>query len=189
MAEPTPPLLGRILVVCTGNICRSPYVERRLRQLSAPGLRVTSAGTRAVVGNAIEARVAAALAQLGADVGHFTARQLGADQIAKNDLILTGTRDHLSALAAVAPRAVTKALPLRHAARVLAAAPNSPTHSGREHTARELTSWLMANRWLVRSDRSLDDVVDPFGADDTVTAESIDTMEAALQIIAASLRA
>ncbi|WP_170144128.1 hypothetical protein [Calidifontibacter indicus] len=41
---------ARILVVCTGNICRSPYIERVLAtQLAGRGYTVESAGTRALV--------------------------------------------------------------------------------------------------------------------------------------------
>ena len=47
---------GSILVVCTGNVCRSPYIERRLRhELAGTGIEVTSAGTRALVGHDMDA--------------------------------------------------------------------------------------------------------------------------------------
>ncbi|MCG3004206.1 protein tyrosine phosphatase, partial [Escherichia coli] len=38
-----------ILVVCTGNICRSPLGERYLKKL-LPSKKIESAGTGAVVG-------------------------------------------------------------------------------------------------------------------------------------------
>jgi hypothetical protein len=42
---------GSILVVCTGNVCRSPYLERRLRhELAGTGIAVESAGTKALAG-------------------------------------------------------------------------------------------------------------------------------------------
>ena len=47
----------------------------------------------------------------------------------------------------------------------------------------------MTNRWRARSDSALDDVVDPYAADDVVAEQSVEAMESALQIIAASLRA
>ena len=189
MAEPIPPLAGRVLLVCTGNIGRSPYMERRLRQLAAPALSITSAGTRAATGQNMEARMAAALGDVGADVRHFTARQLSSEQILRSDLILTATGEHLGALARVSPVAITKALTLRHAARILASVPNSPADDGRAHSAGELRRWLMTNRWRARSDSSLDDLVDPYAADDVVAEQSVEAMESALQIIAASLRA
>jgi len=41
-------MFDSILVVCTGNICRSPMAERRLRQL-LPGKQIDSAGVKALV--------------------------------------------------------------------------------------------------------------------------------------------
>ncbi|GMA87571.1 hypothetical protein GCM10025868_28210 [Angustibacter aerolatus] len=42
---------ARVLVVCTGNVCRSPLVERLLRQrLGTDAVDVSSAGTQALVG-------------------------------------------------------------------------------------------------------------------------------------------
>ena len=64
-----------ILFVCTGNICRSPYAERRLRQLlPEAGIEIASAGTGAVVGSDIETETRDALRRKGADVTGFRAR-------------------------------------------------------------------------------------------------------------------
>ena len=43
-------MFDSILVVCTGNICRSPIGERLLRQL-LPGKRITSAGIYGLEGS------------------------------------------------------------------------------------------------------------------------------------------
>ena len=43
-------MFNSILVVCTGNICRSPIGERYLRSL-LPDKKVDSAGTGALVGH------------------------------------------------------------------------------------------------------------------------------------------
>lgn len=44
-------LLPTVLVVCTGNICRSPLAEALLRtRFAGSGLRVHSAGTHALPG-------------------------------------------------------------------------------------------------------------------------------------------
>jgi protein-tyrosine phosphatase len=63
---------GRILIVCTGNICRSPFIERLLqRQLderrpgSDRGILVHSAGTGALTGSAMDERAAALLVAYG----------------------------------------------------------------------------------------------------------------------------
>ena len=40
-----------ILTVCTGNVCRSPAVERLLASKLGPTVSVASAGTHALVGH------------------------------------------------------------------------------------------------------------------------------------------
>ena len=43
-------MFDSILVVCTGNICRSPIAERFLRH-ALPGMKIDSAGTGALIGH------------------------------------------------------------------------------------------------------------------------------------------
>ncbi|HVQ23733.1 MAG TPA: hypothetical protein VMV01_01070 [Planctomycetota bacterium] len=93
----------RVLVICTGNICRSPMGEAFLRgHLAARGLghvSVTSAGTHAQVGRSVLPAVLAACATIGdgaADrelVGHL-ARQIDIVMARESDLILCATAEH-----------------------------------------------------------------------------------------------
>ena len=46
-------MFNSILVICTGNICRSPLGERFLRKM-LPDKRIDSAGTGALVGHAAD---------------------------------------------------------------------------------------------------------------------------------------
>ena len=50
-----------ILTVCTGNICRSPAVERLLTRKLGPTVSVSSAGTHALVGHPIAEPMASLL--------------------------------------------------------------------------------------------------------------------------------
>ena len=50
-----------ILAVCTGNVCRSPAVERLLASKLGPTVSVSSAGTHALVGHPISEPMAALL--------------------------------------------------------------------------------------------------------------------------------
>lgn len=102
---------GRILIVCTGNICRSPFIERLLqRQLDehrpsfAQRILVHSAGT----GSAMDKRAAAQLLAHGGDPTGFRARDLTPALIAESDLILTATRDHRGSVAVMYPKALRK---------------------------------------------------------------------------------
>ena len=67
---------GSVLVVCTGNVCRSPFLQLALqRQLEArrrhgePGITVTSAGTGALTGQPMDERAAAQATARGLDPG------------------------------------------------------------------------------------------------------------------------
>ncbi len=59
-----------ILLVCTGNVCRSPYLERRLqaeldRSWGVAAVRVHSAGTDARPGVSMDAEAARRLGDAG----------------------------------------------------------------------------------------------------------------------------
>ena len=98
---------GRVLVVCTGNVCRSPYMERRLaRGLAGTGVVVVSAGTRALVGEGIDPGSAERLRKVGAGVDDFAATQLTAQIVADADLVLTASREHRGEVVQLHPKAL-----------------------------------------------------------------------------------
>ncbi|MBL8986000.1 MAG: low molecular weight protein arginine phosphatase [Gemmatimonadetes bacterium] len=91
--------MKRILVVCTGNTCRSPLAAALLaRGLQAAGrsdIVVESAGTGAWEGApASEGSYLVAL-EHGLDLSSHRARMLDAGLVASADLILTMGRPHL----------------------------------------------------------------------------------------------
>lgn len=98
----------RILVVCLGNICRSPLAETVLREeLAAAGLdddvTVDSAGTGDWhVGNPPDPRMITAAAAAGIELSG-TARQIAADDLRTSDLILVMDRQNLADVRALAP--------------------------------------------------------------------------------------
>ncbi|MEI2828096.1 MAG: hypothetical protein V9F04_18075 [Dermatophilaceae bacterium] len=96
---------ARVLVVCTGNICRSPAGERLLRHLLPRdrGIEVTSAGTYAVVGHPIEPSMARLLTADGVDVSGFAARRLTETLVAATDLVLTMETGHRTAVVHAPP--------------------------------------------------------------------------------------
>ena len=102
-----------ILVVCTGNICRSPMAAGLLQQrLAAEGLagqyQVQSAGTWAVVGRPAAAYAQQVMAGRGIDISAHRARDIDAAMVAEADLILVMTEAHREALLAEFPEARTK---------------------------------------------------------------------------------
>ncbi|WP_444677361.1 low molecular weight protein-tyrosine-phosphatase [Halomonas sp. E19] len=80
-------MFQHILVVCTGNICRSPVAAAMLRQ-RLPGRDISSAGLGALVGSDVEPRARALAEADGIEVGAHKARQLDTDLLSQADLIL-----------------------------------------------------------------------------------------------------
>ncbi len=119
-----------ILLICTGNICRSPFMEYTLRQAldraGTGGLTISSAGTRAVVGAAPHRRVLAEFRKRGVDASGFAARQLTAELADRATLIVTATREQRAAVGGLAPRRRNNLFTLRQLQRLLTVASNLP---------------------------------------------------------------
>ncbi|MBW8772687.1 MAG: low molecular weight protein arginine phosphatase [Gemmatimonadetes bacterium] len=91
-----------ILLVCTGNTCRSPLAEvllrRALTEAGVDGVEVSSAGTGAMGGEgASEGSYLVAL-EHGLDLASHRARPVTRGMLAGTDLALTMSRSHLRKL-------------------------------------------------------------------------------------------
>ncbi|HRM32313.1 MAG TPA: low molecular weight protein-tyrosine-phosphatase [Acinetobacter johnsonii] len=86
-------MFNKILVVCVGNICRSPTGEALLKQL-VPECEVRSAGVQAVVGIA---------RKYGVEMENHIARQLDAAMCHEADLILVMESGHIRAVDKICP--------------------------------------------------------------------------------------
>lgn len=81
----------KILVVCIGNICRSPMVEYLLKQ-EFPTLEVSSAGIHAMVGHSADEKAIHAMQHLTQiDISTHIARQLNSNMLKQADLVLVMT--------------------------------------------------------------------------------------------------
>jgi len=80
-------MIRQVLVVCIGNICRSPMAEGLLRQ-AAPDIQIGSAGLAALVGYGADPTAVQIMADVGIDISAHRARMV-TDAIARDaDLIL-----------------------------------------------------------------------------------------------------
>ena len=80
-------MIRRVLVVCIGNICRSPMAEGLIRQ-AVPEVQISSAGLSALVGHGADPIAVQIMAGVGVDISGHRARML-TDAIARDaDLIL-----------------------------------------------------------------------------------------------------
>ncbi len=112
----------QVLVVCVGNVCRSPLAARLLADRLAASPRpfqVTSAGTRGLVGAPMEPAAAAELRRLGGDPEGFVASRLRAAEVHDADLVLTATRRLRSQVLELAPAALRRTFTLRELALLL----------------------------------------------------------------------
>ena len=98
-----------VLVVCTGNICRSPTGEGVLRHLVdhrglADRIRIASAGTHDYhVGEAPDARSVTHAARRGYDLSEQRAAQVSREDFHEHDYILAMDRGHLRILRGLQP--------------------------------------------------------------------------------------
>ena len=93
------PIVSRVVVVCTANICRSPTAQAFLQQDCGQPVQVQSAGIIAMSGAPIDVLMAKRLRQtLGDSAGPFIdahrARQLGYDLAVWAELVLVMTKGH-----------------------------------------------------------------------------------------------
>ncbi|WP_311775524.1 protein tyrosine phosphatase [Enterobacter sp. RIT637] len=102
-------MFNSILVVCTGNICRSPIGERLLRQ-QLPGKVVTSAGIFGLEGCPADAVAQDVAWQHGVSLDDHVARKLTRSLLQKSDLILVMEPEHLRFIAAMSPEYRGKSL-------------------------------------------------------------------------------
>ncbi len=95
-------MINSVLVVCVGNICRSPAGERMLAK-SCPSLRVESAGIAALEGHAADKTMSDVAKENGLSLEGHVARQFTADIAADFDLILALEKGHIRVISEMAP--------------------------------------------------------------------------------------
>jgi len=105
--------LKNILVVCVGNICRSPIGEQLLQDF-LPDHTIRSAGLSALVGHGIDPIMAESAIRFGITLKSHSARQLTQALCRDCDLILVMEKQHISQLAHIAPAAQGKTLLFGH---------------------------------------------------------------------------
>jgi Protein-tyrosine-phosphatase len=107
-----------ILLVCTGNVCRSPAAEYLLKsELTELGIDVASAGVEAIPDQPIDPLYATLLQQRGIDTSDFRSRWLTASMPLAADLILTATSAHRAAVTRMLPPVLHRTLTIKQLAR------------------------------------------------------------------------
>ncbi len=88
--------MSLMVVVCTGNSCRSPIAEGLLKKTYAgrPGWEIISAGTSAASGLRPMPEAVNAAAELGADISQNTTRQVNRQLMDQASLVIAVTTLH-----------------------------------------------------------------------------------------------
>ena len=102
-----------ILVVCVGNICRSPMAEYLLKQ-NHPQLTIHSAGISGMIGYAADDKAKLCMQRIGIDMSSHIARKLNAELIKQADLILVMSQNQQKHIEQTWPFAKGKTFRLGH---------------------------------------------------------------------------
>lgn len=106
-------MFKRILIVCTGNICRSPIAERLLRSNLGEKV-IDSAGTGALIGHPADDTAISVSENHGLSLDNHKAQQFTARLARNYDLILVMEKGHLESISKIAPEARGKTMLLGH---------------------------------------------------------------------------
>ncbi|HJR46348.1 MAG TPA: hypothetical protein VJ927_12165 [Actinomycetota bacterium] len=102
----------KVLMVCTGNICRSPMAEVMLREelgkRGCSGIEVASAGTWAGSGQPAMPEARRAMSGRGVDLEAHRSRPVTVEEVAEADLVVAMTSVHVRELKEVAEDVGTK---------------------------------------------------------------------------------
>lgn len=174
-----------VLCVCTGNVCRSPALQRLLETYGDGSVNVSSAGVSALVGEPMAPHTAELLEQQGIDVAGIRGRQLTATMIEDATVIITMTQRQRSAVVRLVPSAVRRTFTLLELAALLHGA--GGLNAGPSDATRWAAVPRLANtrRTAVRS--AMLDVPDPWNQPPRVHRRSLVAIVAAVRVIAEAL--
>ena len=170
----------RVLFVCTANICRSPYLELRARQLLGPdsGVEVSSAGTHGFDAAPVSDTMAAEFAQRGTEVDAFRSRSATGELVDAADLVLTAEASHRTRLLEDRPAAFRKIFTLGQF--VASAQQADPSLHG--HALLE----ALQSRRVPTSPAH--DIADPYRRGPEAARQAAVTMEALLEVFVERIR-
>jgi protein-tyrosine phosphatase len=187
---------ARVLTVCTGNICRSPFLERALqaeldRSWGPGAVEVSSGGTGALVDHPMEDQARVLLESNGYAVDGFLARDLTPRLVAEADIVLTATRGHRGQVAMMHPKALRYVFAFREFADLVSGLDDGlvhvPSDSAQEHVARVVA--LAAGQRGLRTPLSdaAADIVDPYRRQAQVFEDMAEQIMDALPVVARAL--
>lgn len=182
----------KLLTVCTGNICRSPYAELLLRaKLDPSRFELESAGTGALVDRPMPDPLLEIAARSGVEgAAEHRGQQLTEELIVDADLIFAMSREHRSKVVQMHPRANRYTFTLIEFARIARAIPDEELQEGvadRRNIERAAFQTLSELRGIVPPPESQSDldIIDPYRCEVEVYEASMQTITEQVSAIAA----
>jgi protein-tyrosine phosphatase len=160
--------MASILVLCTGNVCRSPIAEGVLREalrgeLGERAPEVSSAGTAGWEGSAAMPESVRAAAEVGVDISAHTARRLVTSLVEQADLVIGMAGEHRVQVVHAVPDAAGITFSLKELVRLLEALPPSAEPTPDRTLAVRVAEADALRRSGFEGNPLDDDVVDPLG--------------------------
>ena len=106
-------MFNSVLVICVGNICRSPTGEALLRQL-LPDKKIASAGLQAMVGSGADHSAKTTAEKHGLSLDSHVAQQLTSTLCREYDLILVMEKRHIDLVGNISPEVRGKTMLFGH---------------------------------------------------------------------------
>lgn len=191
MSAPDAPTFT-ILLVCSGNICRSPIAQQLLRSRleDAPTrFEVLSAGTIAQPGLAMTDEAAEMSRHYGGRPDEHLSTPLTAELVHHAQLVLTATREHRAAVVSLHPRASRYTFTLNQIARLLASL--EPADLAPIENVDALIATIAGQRGIAPPPDSAesDDIADPYRRPIEVYERAAAQIDRAVAPLAEALRA
>jgi protein-tyrosine phosphatase len=186
---------AQILLVCTGNLCRSPMAEHLLRvSLDArdvDGIIVRSAGTLGYAGDLMHRNTLAVLADRGIDGSAFRVTHLDEAAVADVDVVIGMAREHRAAAVTLRPALLNRAFTLAELSRICADIdPAEVDGAGPAERLLPLARLAASRRTnTLPADPADDDLPDPIGQPKQEYVVCADTIESLLSPIVGLLQA
>jgi protein-tyrosine phosphatase len=166
--------MSGILVVCTGNVCRSPMAEGFLRaalveRLGDEAPEVGSAGTAGWEGSGATEEAIGAARERGVDIGRHRARILSGSLLDDADLVVCMAAEHRDDVGRLAPGVRDRAFTIAELVRLLEA--TSPAGTLAERVA---VAAAARNGWSAHDPDVRDPLGDPIDGYREVAGELVD---------------
>ncbi|MBW3577476.1 MAG: low molecular weight phosphatase family protein [Actinobacteria bacterium] len=158
-----------VLVVCTGNIARSPFAEKLLesearRRLDPDAaVRVRSAGVHGLVGRAAVGEMRQEAGDRGLDLSGHRGAAATADLVGGADLVIAMTEAQRRALVQLTPAAKERVFTLKELARLVPEVDAPPEGLPPRERLRTVVRAAHRARAYVPPGSAADDVADPYG--------------------------